>query len=441
MTKSKKGNWGRVLVMLLGVFLGGLWGFFGPPPRPGWISRFISPQGVFFVEAGVIYLRLLTVGVLPIIVSAIGNGVGDLLLNHRQMVERSAKRLMLVLLISGILLCCFGIIGWWGIEIAEEELGISRQSLGILAQKDVPIEEVSFTGSADGFATEEIQRARDYVPQNPVEALANSYEIQLVIFALLLGVTVGLFPTDRDQRKVATAALRALQIIFDVFMALTKGLLKGLPLALFFWIAVLIAKRKDDLANILQSMGAFLATFYLVGVLIVLFCSLLIWFLSARRKDDGFLATLDPALTAFFTMNSLAAMPVAINKLREMGYEEQASKQYMSLFLPLLRFGNALYFSVAVFFFAAVYGQNFTLAEAGIVTLYSILVSFSTIGTTSVLAIYPVVLIFEKFGIPAGASVTLLLAVDALVDPMRTTLIVQGNAALTAVMSRREKSR
>jgi Na+/H+-dicarboxylate symporter len=273
----------------------------------------------------------------------------------------------------------------------------------------------------------------------------------LVIVSLLIGFAFSLMRVDLREHL-----LTGLDVVYEAFTKLTAFLLQGLTFALFFLIVGVIGNlqdaQDDGFGAVMTAMGLFIVSFYLLGMLTILVCSWIIW--HRGNRATSFTAAcfnaellLKPVSTAFFTMNSFASLPAAIDALKDprLGYDEGTISMYLAIFLPLMRFGNALYFMVAAVFFAVVYDPAYTINLTQLFSNFpqlvglmfdSLMASFLTIGTTSLVAIQPIQVVLQGNGLPFGMAVLLLAAVDAFIDPMRTTLIVHCNTALASLMDR-----
>jgi len=411
---------------------------------------------------GDIYLRLLKVCVIPIIFTAISSRIGEMLLKQRETFIKSLQKFIFTIILGFLVVCITGSMGYFLTKYVTETLEktkilkIDRTEMGKMIDRSAPIDKVIFfEGDNIRFNLSEDTKTnkndnsfqitiKDYFPENIFEALTQSYAIQIVIFSILLGITIGFFPVDSER---AESAIFILETIYEIFLKMVKGILILLPVGLFFMIGSLVADQQEKIIIIIKAMGAFIISFYIFGVLIVLIASTIIWFFSDRKMSlisaiFRFDVLMRPIITSMFTMNSFATMPVAIEMLVEkLNFEKKSTNLYMSLLLPVLRFGNAFYFIIATAFFAIIYApSSFGLLKILNMSIYCCFISFSTIGTTSIIAIQPVTEIFNQFGLPSSAGLILLIAIDTLVDPMRTTLIVHCNTAVTAVMADKSSS-
>ncbi|MFA7240776.1 MAG: cation:dicarboxylase symporter family transporter [Sulfuricellaceae bacterium] len=434
--KKLKGPW----AIFLAVGIGGVYGIYFAPTAED--TKFI----------GDIYLRLLQMCVIPIIVTAISTRIGDLILKNKETLGQQAKRIGRVVFIAMLLTIIIGSLGVMGLKAAGHYIPVDRDGMGrMVSDKSSAVEAVveleDSCGGSEQANTPDCKKSniwqevvKGFVPENVFEALTNFYAMQLAIFAVLLGIGIGLVP---DEKKAAEA-IRILDIFYEAFYKLVRILLTYLPVGLFFLIAGLVAQQKGGLKESLLAMGLFLTSFYIIGILLVIGCSALIWMRSNKSVsmstaifDPNYL--LKPVLTSFTTMNSFATLPVAIDTLKDrMGFEERTTSLYLSLFLPLLRFGNAFYFIMAAAFFTYVYQPDFTLWTAISISAYCLLASFTTIGATSIIAIQPIIGILDQFGLPSEIGFLLLVTIDPLVDPMRTTLIVHCNTAITSMLADRQ---
>ena len=430
------------LTLILCVLLGGFFGYY--------FSNFALKLN----NIGDIYLRLLKMCVIPIIFTAISSRIAEMLLKQKGVFVKSLQKLCITIFLGFALVCITGVGGYYLTDFITKAFQINRTEMGKMIDKSAHIDKKIFL-EAENYeiveknTVENTDNAfqitiKDYFPENIFEAFSQFYAIQIVIFSIFLGVTIGILPMASDNDsiiKMADSSIFSLITIYEIFLKMVRGILVFLPIGLFFMIAALVAKQQDKIIKIIQAMGAFIISFYIFGILIVLISSIIIWFCSDRKIGlfptiFRFDILMQPILTSMFTMNSFATMPVAIETLiNKLKFEKKSTNLYMSLFLPILRFGNAIYFIIATSFFAILYKPLPDLLHVFLMSLHCCFTSFTTIGTTSILAIQPITDILSFCELPSSAGLVLLIAIDALVDPMRTTLIVHCNTAVTAVMA------
>jgi Na+/H+-dicarboxylate symporter len=94
--------------------------------------------------------------------------------------------------------------------------------------------------------------------------------------------------------------------------------------------------------------------------------------------------------------------------------------------------GTALYEAVAVLFIAQVYGIDLTIAQQAIVALTALLASIGAAGIPHA-GMVMMVVVLNAVGLPTSA-VALILAVDRILDMLRTTVNVWSDSVAAAVV-------
>jgi proton glutamate symport protein len=187
------------------------------------------------------------------------------------------------------------------------------------------------------------------------------------------------------------------------------------------------------MVNLLQLVltlyGALIAFVLLVFVPIAL--------MSKIKLKDFWKTVQEPVTLAFATASSEAALPKAMENLERFG----VSKKVVGFVLPTgYSFnldGTTLYLSLATVFIAQMCGVNLTIGEQIGICLVLMLTSKGVAGVRG-----------ASFVILAGAAtmiegvtiekVSVILAVDALMDMARTSVNVLGNCLATVVIAKSE---
>jgi Na+/H+-dicarboxylate symporter len=109
----------------------------------------------------------------------------------------------------------------------------------------------------------------------------------------------------------------------------------------------------------------------------------------------------------------------------------------LPLGITVCRFGNIFYFGLAAFFVAQIYSVPVGLPEVAIIVLGAILAGTATAGASGLLTLPMLGFVLSPLGLPLEAVLVIFLAIDTIIDPMRTFLIVYVNTAATALVAPR----
>lgn len=265
------------------------------------------------------------------------------------------------------------------------------------------------------------------LPQNPLAAMVEGQMLQVVLFAVLVGITV--LTLKADTAKTILDFLGALQ---ELCMGVVAWAMRLAPFAVFGLIAKQMATTGVE---VLLGLGAYAAT-VIGGMLLLLVLYLVIVWLLGSGKPFRFLArSRDAQLMAFSTDSSAATMPVTIRVAEdELGVRPSISQLVAPLGATVNMGGTALYQGLATVFMAQVYGM-----ELGVGALAAIVVTAlgASIGTPATPGVGIVVLagVLSSAGVPV-AGLGLILGLDQILERFRTVLNVTGDLAACTVMDR-----
>jgi proton glutamate symport protein len=265
-------------------------------------------------------------------------------------------------------------------------------------------------------------------PQSFFDAAARNDILEVVVFSILFAVAL----TQVEERPR--------RVMLDVCDALAKVMFKFTGLVMWFaplgvGAAVAVTIGKSGF-GVLLGLGKLVLTLYGALLLFVAAALIPVMLLARISVPAFFKAIRNPALLAFTTASSEAALPEAMRRMEEFG----VPKRIVSFVLPVgYAFnldGTMLYLSVAVMFVAQAAGMPLSLGQQLPILLTLMLTSKGVAGVprgsmvvlTGTLA---------SFGLPTEGLVVML-GVDAFLDMARTTVNVTGNCLASAVVARWE---
>ncbi len=268
------------------------------------------------------------------------------------------------------------------------------------------------------------------VPSNPFGALAAGDMLQIIFFALMLGVALTMMNAEKARPVVV------------VFEQLNEAMVKLVHVAMLlapYGVAALLFKVVGSTG---LSVLAALAVYGLVvvaGLLIHIFVTYgTVVRLGARLPMLKFLNAIKEALlVAFSTSSSSATLPVTKEACEE---NVNISAKITSFVLPLGATvnmdGTALYQGVAALFIAQIYGLDLSFADQGTIVLSATLASVGAAGVPGA-GMITLAMVLTAVGVPTE-GLALILGVDRLLDMFRTTTNVVGDSTACAFMARLE---
>jgi Na+/H+-dicarboxylate symporter len=264
-------------------------------------------------------------------------------------------------------------------------------------------------------------------PKSIFEALSTNEVLQIVVFSLFFGVALAAIG---EKGKSVTKALDA---ISEVMFKIVGYVMTFAPYAVFGSVAAVIAsKGLGVLGGYLYLIVCFFATlaFFIVVILWVICLTQKIdyWKLLKYVKDALFLS--------FSTASSEASMPLQIEQLKKFGISERIISFVLPLGYSFNLDGSMMYMTFATGFIAQIYGIELTLGQQ-VTMLLTLLLTSKGIAGVPRASLVVIAGTLTMFGLPQE-GISLVLAVDWLLDMGRSATSVAGNAVATAVVAKWE---
>jgi Na+/H+-dicarboxylate symporter len=400
--------WATVAALLLAVALG-LW----------------LPQAALALKpVGDVYLSLLQMCSLPLVICGVIASIGRILRDGEA--KRYLGRLVLVfvggLFITAALAVALGVAVRPGAGLgpeASEALGrlLSAAEVQGLAVQAEP-KRVSFFDFLAGA-----------IPRNIFTALSQGSQIPILFFSIVLGIALGFTNSLKSQRTIET-----FEATFDALSKLIEWLLYLLPIGLISLLAPQIAEA---------GLSIFLAMLKLIVLINIAVLLSLVGgtIIIARRTDRPYFTVLgqlmDCLLIAFATKSSFAAIPSALRAMQRLGLSKNTADLVVPLSVSLNPIGNVHYYTLSAIFIAQLY--DVTIPASSLVTLVvsGVLAAVAGSALPSAAAIGVISILLEPLGLPVGAAVILILAIDPFIDPATTALNVHGSCFAASLVSDR----
>lgn len=265
----------------------------------------------------------------------------------------------------------------------------------------------------------------DFIPTNPIEALAEGNMIQIIIFAVLVGLLIA----SMEDRLITLGNI--VTEMNDLMMGMTMWVMKLAPIGVFFLIARTFSTLGyDAILSMLTYMASVLGS--LVVQLIIVYMLLIVIFV--RVNPFKFLKNFAPVMTfGFSTASSSATVPIHIQTLEDMGVDKKISSFTIPLGATINMDGTAIMQGVAVIFIANAYGIALTPRDFMTVILTATIASVGTAGIPSV-GLITLSMVLESVGLPVE-GVAIIMGIDRILDMARTTVNLGGDATGTMIVA------
>ena len=266
------------------------------------------------------------------------------------------------------------------------------------------------------------------VPESVIKAAADNEVLQVVFWSVLFAVALTRVPAEK--RAVVVTFLDA---VADVMFKFTGLVMAYAPVGIAAAMAVTVGSGGltvlGKLALLVGTLYAALVVF-LLGVLVPVA-------LVARVPLGKFLrAVKEPALIAFSTTSSEAALPKAMLAMQAIGVPKRIVAFVMPTGYSFNLDGSTLYLAVASVFAAQAAGVEMTLGQQ-LVMMLTLMVTSKGVAAVPRASLVILAGTLTQFHLPLEA-VAVIFGVDTLMDMARTTVNLIGNCLATCVMARWE---
>ena len=264
-------------------------------------------------------------------------------------------------------------------------------------------------------------------PTSVFDAMARGDVLQIVIFSMLFAI--GLSMLGERGRPIVTWC----EVLAETMFKVTHIIMLYAPIGVGAAIAYTIGRSG---LGVLWNLGYLVLTLYVALTVFVLLVLVPIMLLFKIPVGGFARAIKDPALIAFSTTSSEAALPLALERMEQFG----VPRPIVSFILPLgYSFnldGSTLYLSLAAIFVAQAANVDLTAGQQVTMLLTLMLTSKGVAGVPRA-SLVILAGTLASYNLPLE-GITLILGVDAIMDMARTTVNVTGNCLASAVIARWE---
>jgi len=400
----------KILVwMAAGLILGSLINVFGSESE--WVQNYLV--GGLFSVIGALFISMLKMLVVPLVTFSLICGVcglGDV----NKLGRVGLKSFLLFLLTTALAI----------------SLAISVASL-IGPGQGFEIEESATSSFSAPEAPPLSQVIIDLVPTNPIAAYADGNMLQIIFFTIIFGICI-LMIGERGKPLIDIA-----ERLNEVMMQVVNIVMHIAPYGVFALMAKTFALQGVDL---LVPMLSYFCTVALVLFLHLTGTLMLLLKLLARVNIFTFLKKMRAAqIFAFSTSSSNATIPVTLTSVeKRIGVDNSTASFVVPFGATINMDGTAIMQGVATVFIANVYGIELGLMGYLTVILMSVLASVGTAGVPGV-GLIMLAMVLNQVGLPIE-GIALIMGVDRLLDMMRTAVNVTGDATITTIVARSERT-
>jgi proton glutamate symport protein len=385
--------------IFVGLGVGVLAGWYFSEFHPAW-APFIRPFSQIF-------LRMIRMIIAPLIFSTLVAGIAGA--GHFRDVGRMGLRALIY----------FEVVTTIALVIGLVAVNITRPGVGV----NLPSTLSDVTASAQHWQDIVLH----IVPESVIRAMADGDVLQIVVFSVVFGFALGMLG-DKGKPMVHWC-----ETLAEVMFKFTNIVMHYAPFGVGAAMAYTVGHSGPQvLVNLAWLVGTLYAA---LAVLIVgVFLPIGLIFKVPIRKFAR--AVSEPAVIAFSTTSSEAALPRAMEAMERLG----VPRRIVSFILPLgYSFnldGSTLYLSLAAVFVAQAAGVHLSVGQQ-ITMLLTLLLTSKGVAGVPRASLVILAGTLASYRLPLE-GITLILGVDELMDMARTTTNVIGNCLATVVVARWE---
>ena len=403
--RKKIGLTTRIFIGLIGgLILGVILNLFVPH---GFVRDTVFVDGIFFV-IGNGFIRLMKMLVVPLVFCSLvcgASSIGD----TKALGKVGGKTILFYLTTTAL-----------AVTVAITVATVIRPGIGLNMSSIVKGDAVA------AESTSAVDTILNIIPENPIGALANGIMLQIILFALLIGILLA------KMGERAELISNFFDQCNDLMMEMTNLVMQFAPFGVFCMITRTFSNLGfDGFIPLLKYMlsvvvGLAIQCFVVYMVMLVVFTHL---------NPVRFIKRFFPVMAfAFSTSTSNATIPVNIDTLEEkIGVSRKISSFTIPLGATINMDGTSIMQGVAVVFAAQAYGMKLGIAGYLTVIATATLASIGTAGIPSV-GLVTLSMVFTAVGLPVEA-ISLIMGVDRILDMLRTAVNITGDAVCTTIVA------
>lgn len=363
----------------------------------------------WFKPLGDLFIRLIRMVVIPLVIATIIAGAAGI--SDTSKLGRVALKTLLIYAITTAISVAVGLIF---ASVIQPGVGLDLSTEGLKAKEIVP--------------PPLVDTLLNIVPINPIEAMAKGSMLQIIFFAVMFGFALSAL----GER--AKPVLNFFEVVGDTMIRVTGTVMRFAPIGVFGLIAFTVSRHG---LSVLLPLGSLILSSFLATVFFVCVVLLPMVRIFSKIPVMKFVKGIfEPWLVAFTTCSSAAALPANLDSTRRLGATKAISSFSIPLGNTINMNGTAIYMGVCAVFAAEVFGIPMDMTTKLTVVVMGVLAAVGTAGVPGA-GLIMTTIVFTQIGIPLEA-VALIAGVDRILDMIRTSINVVGDAASAVVVTAME---
>ena len=363
---------------------------------------------IYFRPFSQVFLRLIKMVIAPLIFATLVAGIAGA--GHFKVVGRMGLRALIYFEVVTTLALVIGLVA----------VNLTKPGVGV----NLPMGQQSeITAKAQTWD----QILLHVVPESVIDAMARGDVLQIVVFSMFFGIALGMI--GEKGRPV----LAWCESVAETMFKFTNIVMHYAPVGVGAAIAYTVGHGG---LGVLYNLAWLVATLYCALAVLILgvFVPIALVFKVPLRKFIR--AVKEPAVIAFSTTSSEAALPRAMEVMERLGVPRRIVSFVLPLGYSFNLDGTTLYLSLAAVFVAQAAGVHLSIGQQ-ITMLVTLMLTSKGVAGVPRASLVILAGTLASYGLPLE-GVTLILGVDELMDMARTMTNVIGNCLATVVIAKWE---
>ena len=375
----------------------------------GWLVSSFHPEwAIYFRPFSQLFLRMIKMIIAPLIFATLVAGIAGA--GHVKVVGRMGLRAIIY----------FEVVTTIALVIGLAAVNITRPGVGV----NLPLGQQSeITAKAQTWD----QILLHVFPESVIDAMAKGDVLQIVVFSIIFAIALGMIG-EKGRPVVAWC-----EAVAETMFKFTNIVMHYAPIGVGAAIAYTVGHGG---LGVLYNLAWLVATLYLALAFLILAVFLPVALIFGVPIRKFIKAVKEPAVIAFSTTSSEAALPRAMEVLERLGVPRRIVSFVLPLGYSFNLDGTTLYLSLAAVFVAQAAGVELTVGQQITMLLTLMLTSKGVAGVPRA-SLVILAGTLASYGLPLE-GVTLILGVDELMDMARTMTNVIGNCLATVVIAKWE---
>ncbi|MEN6575968.1 MAG: dicarboxylate/amino acid:cation symporter [Phycisphaerales bacterium] len=379
--------------------------------------------GVYIKPIGTAFIRLISMVVVPLVFASLLVGTASLK-DIRALGRIGAKTLVFYMCTTAIAVS----IGLLLTSIVRPGSSLPDQARQKLIQDAESQKDPAAQPTAQAPSIRDL--LLNIIPTNPVKSLVDGQMLQIIFFALLMGICLTLIPEEQGRPVISF-----FKGIDGIVVRMVHVIMLTAPYGVFSLIASVVADFGVGILLMLLK--------YSLVVLLGLALHMFVVYSSAlkaftRMSVLHFFRGFRPAqLMAFCSSSSNATLPVTMDCVtRNLGVPQHICSFTLPLGATINMDGTAMYQGVAAAFLAQIYGIDLSFVQQLTIVLTAVLASIGTAGIPGA-GVIMLAIVLGSVGVPLQ-GIGIIMGVDRFLDMCRTVVNITGDAVCAVVVASTE---